>query len=159
MIEPLIKTIEVPCDQAMAFRVFVEEMHTWWPLSKYTVSAMGGAPARTLLVDAKVGGEIVEISADGTRHLWGAIKSYDPYGYFSMDFHIPIPGEVVESRSLVEVTFTVLGEERTRVELNQSNWEAFGDMAAALRGGYGGGWVEIFEQAYKAACGRDVTDF
>ena len=37
--------------------------------------------------------------------------------------------------------------------LTQSNWEAFGDLAEMMRGGYGSGWVLIFEQAYNAACG------
>ena len=58
-----------------------------------------------------------------------------------------------ESASLVEVRFTALGNERTRVELAQSNWEAFGERAETMRGGYGGGWVVIFEQAFKSACG------
>ena len=56
-------------------------------------------------------------------------------------------------RSLVEVRFVTLGTERTRVELTQSNFEAFGDMAEMMHGGYGSGWVIIFEQAYKSACG------
>ena len=58
-----------------------------------------------------------------------------------------------ENASLVEVRFTELENERTRVELTQSNWEAFGDMAEMMRGGYGSGWVIIFEQAYKSGGG------
>lgn len=42
MIEPIVRSIDVPCDQALAFSVFLNEMHTWWPLAKFTVSAMGG---------------------------------------------------------------------------------------------------------------------
>ena len=55
--------------------------------------------------------------------------------------------------SSVEVRFTVLSENQTRVELKQSNWEAFGKLAKDLQGGYGKGWTIIFESAYKAACG------
>ena len=153
MLDPIIKTIEVPCSQEKAFGVFVNEMDSWWPLGKFTVSAMGGEPAKAIRVEAKQGGKIVEIGHDDTEHEWGTIKSYDPYDFISMDFHIPQPTEKVESRSLVEVRFTALGNERTRVELTQSNWEAFGEMAEGLRGGYGGGWVLIFEQAFKSACG------
>ena len=54
--------------------------------------------------------------------------------------------------SLVEVRFTSLADARTRVELTQSNWEAFGDMAEMMRGGYGSGWVIIFEASYQHAC-------
>ena len=162
MLDPIIKTIEVPCSQKLAFEVFLNKMDSWWPLGKFTTSAMRGEPAKSIRVEAKQGGNIVEIGSDDTETSWGTIKSYDPHDSFSMDFHIPRPDEQVEDgadprgqlgRSLIEVRFIALGSERTRVELTQSNWEAFGDMAEAIRGGYGGGWVMIFEQAYKSACG------
>ena len=150
MLEPIITTIEVPCSQEKAFGVFVSDMASWWPLEKFSVSALRGKVAKSLRVEPKQGGKIVEIGHDDTEHLWGTIKSYDPYGYLKMDFHIAEPPE---SASLVEVRFTALGNERTRVELTQSNWEAFGKKAAMMRGGYGSGWVAIFEQAFKSACG------
>ena len=153
MLDPIIKTIEVPCSQEKAFQVFVSEMDSWWPLDKFTTSAMGGKPAESIRVETKQGGKIVEIGPDDTEHLWGTIKSYDPHGFVSMDFHFAPPGEVIESRTLVEVRFTVLGEQQTRVELTQSNWEALGDRAADIRGGYDFGWGVIFEQAFKSACG------
>jgi uncharacterized protein YndB with AHSA1/START domain len=151
-LEPLVKTIEVPCSQEKAFRVFLE-MSSWWPLGKFTTSAIGGAPAKSIRVEPKAGGQIVEIGHDDTEHLWGTIRTYDPFEFLRMDFHIPVPGERVESRSTVEVRFTTLGAERTRVVLTQSNWEAFGRRAQMMQGGYGKGWAVIFEQAYKAACG------
>ena len=46
MLDPIIKTIEVPCSQARAFEVFLNEMDSWWPLGKFSVSAMGGAAAK-----------------------------------------------------------------------------------------------------------------
>lgn len=153
MLDPIVKTIEVPCSQEKAFGVFLNEMDSWWPLDNFTVSAMGDEVAEAIRVEAKVGGKVVEIGPDGTEHEWGTIRSYEPNDYVSMDFHIPQPGEIVESRSLVEVRFTILDAERTRVELTQSNWEAFGERAADMQGGYGGGWVVVFEQAYKSACG------
>ena len=151
MLEPLISTIEVPCSQEKAFGVFVNEMGSWWPLDKRSMSLMsGGKPAKSLRIEANQGGRIVEIGHDGTEHHWGTIRSYDPLDSISMDFHMGMPAE---SASLVEVRFTALGKERTRVELTQSNWEAFGDMAEMMRDGYGSGWVIIFEQAFKSACG------
>ncbi len=161
MLDPIVKTIEVPCDQQTAFRVFISEMGAWWPLDRFTVSAMEGAPAQAIRVDAKAGGEIVEIAADGTEHAWGTIRDYDPYGYVSMDFNIPPPGYRAspppgydpDGRTLVEVRFTDLAGDRTEVTLTQSNWEALGGMAGGARGGYDGGWSMIFEQAYKSACG------
>jgi len=153
MLAPIIRTIVVPCSQETAFGIFVNEMDSWWPLGKFTVSAMGGEAAKSIRVEAKQGGRIVEIGPDGTEHQWGTIKSFEPHGFISMDFHIPQPTEVVKSRSLVEVRFTVLGTQQTQVELTQSNWEAFGERAKMMQGGYGMGWTVIFEQAFKAACG------
>ena len=150
MLDPIVKTIEVPCSQEKAFSVFVNEMGSWWPLHKRSVSMISGKPAKSLRIEPKQGGKIVEIGHDGTEHLWGTIRSYDPNDSISMDFHIGMPAE---SASLVEVRFTALGRERTRVELTQSNWEAFGELAEMMRGGYGSGWIIIFEQAYQSACG------
>ena len=152
MLDPIIKTIDVPCGQEKAFAVFVNEMGSWWPLDKRSMSLMhsDGKPAKSLSIEAKQGGKIVEIGHDDTEYLWGTIRSYDPNDSVSMDFHMGLPPE---NASLVEVRFTALDNERTRVELTQSNFEAFGDMAEMMRGGYGSGWVIIFEQGYKSACG------
>ncbi len=151
MLDPIIKTIEVPCSQEKAFAVFVNEMGSWWPLDKRSMSMMsGGKPAKSLRIEPKQGGKIVEIGHDDTEHLWGTITSLDPHDLIAMDFHMGLPAD---NASLVEVRFSALENERTQVELTHSNWEAFGDMAEMMRGGYGSGWVVIFEQAYKAACG------
>lgn len=150
MLDPVTRTVEVPCNQERAFQVFVHDVNTWWP-PKYSVSGMGGSLAKSVSIEPMQGGRIVEIGHDDTEHLWGTVRTYDPYELFGMDFHMGFPAP--ESPSLVEVKFTALGEERTRVELTQSNWEAFGDLAADMRSGYGGGWVHIFEKGYKEACG------
>ena len=151
MIEPLIKTIEVPCGQAEAFRIFVHEMGSWWPLGKRSMSLKaGGNPPKSLRVEPRLGGRIVEIGSDGAEYHWGTIRAMDRSHSVAMDFHMGMPPE---QASLVEVTFVPLAEDRTRVTLTQSKWEGFGDMAEMLRMHYGTGWEIIFAQAYLAACG------
>lgn len=152
MLDPINKSIDVPCSKEKAFDVFVTEMGSWWPLDKRSMSMKycGGKPAKSLRVEPRLGGKIVETADDDAEHLWGTITAYDPHDAVSMDFHMGLPPE---QASLVEVRFTALDAERTRVDLSQSNWEAFGDMAEMMRGGYGSGWVIIFEQSYMAACG------
>ena len=152
MMEPLVKTIEVPCDQKTAFTTFLDK-GSWWPTQKFATSVMRGQTVTALRVDAREGGRIVEVGSDNREQLWGTIKIYDPYRYLKMDFHIPHPSEKNPGFSTVEVRFTALGGDRTRVELTQSNWEALGDVAKMVQGGYRQAWVMIFEGAYKAACG------
>jgi len=150
MLDPIVKTIEVPCPQQQAFEVFVNEFNTWWPL-KYSVSGMGGDIAKSVSIEPKAGGRIVDIGHDDTEHLWGTVNIYDPYALFSMNFHMGVPAP--ETASVVEVRFTVMSAESTRVELTQGNWEAFGDMAADMHAGYGSAWGNIFEKSYMSACG------
>ena len=55
MIEPLVKTITVPCSQKNAFEVFLNRMDSWWPLGKFTVfTFLGSLPWTALLVFAGV---------------------------------------------------------------------------------------------------------
>lgn len=151
MLAPIVRTIDVPCDQEMAFNVFVNDMGSWWPLDKRSMSLkFSGQPPKGLEVEAQVGGRIVEVGQDGSEHLYGSFKTFNPFDSVSMDFHMGMPPE---QASLVEVEFTAVSENQTRVQLTQSNWEAFGDMAEMLYEGYNSGWVIIFEEAYKAACG------
>ena len=149
MLEPIVKAIEVPCSQEKAFKVFANDMGNWWPLDKRSMSMKDGQSAKSLRVEAKLGGKIVEIGQDGTEYFWATFKTFNPHASLSMNFHMGMPPE---NASLVEVQFTALGTEQTRVQLTQSNWEAFGDLAEMMRGGYGSGWVIIFEKAYGAAC-------
>ena len=147
MLDPIIKTIEVPCNQRMAFEVFVD-FKSWWPLDKRSMSAKGGEAAKSISVDAVIGGKIHEHSESGKQHLWGTITTYDPYSIFSMNFHMGLP----PCDSKVEITFKELANDKTEVTLTQSNWEAFGDMAEMMRGGYGSSWGLLFEEAYLERC-------
>ncbi len=149
MLAPVVNVIEVPCGQEMAFRTFIEAMPDWWPLDKRAMSLKNGTTAKSLSVEAKKGGQIVELGNDGVEHLWGTIRSYDPFDSIRLDFHMGMPPE---NASTVEVQFTAVAADRTRVELTQSNWEAFGDMAQMMRDGYGSSWSLIFEEGYAAAC-------
>jgi len=152
--DPIVKTIEVPCNQKMAFEVFIEQMDSWWPMGKFTVSAMAGAPATSIRVDAKQGGDIVEVTSEGKEYYWGTIKIYDPFELLSLDFHIPTPHEDRGEGTKVDIVFTVLEDERTKVELTQTGWEVFGDKERieGIRGGYDFGWNLIFIEGFKSAC-------
>ena len=149
MLEPIRKSIEVPCSQEKAFRTFVDNVQIWWPRDKNSVSAMNGEVAKQVVIEAKKGGAVYEIGHDDTRHTWGSVTHYDPFSKFTLDWHIGLPAE---NASEVEVVFTAIDANTTRVDLSHSRWEAFGDKAEAMRSGYDQGWVGVFETAYKNAC-------
>ena len=149
MLEPILKTIEVPCEQEQAFKIFIEEVTTWWPLDKNSVSAMSGEVAKAVVIEAKLNGKVYEVGHDDTQHRWGTVTHYDPFNGFAMDWHI---GRPAAEASKVVVNFIAMEKKLTRVELSHSNWEVFGDKAADMRAGYDSGWVGVFEQAYLAAC-------
>ncbi len=149
MLDPVVSTLEVPCSQKQAFDVFVNDMASWWPVDKRSISVLRGKKTRSLQVEAELGGTIVEIADDDTEYLWGTIRLFEPHGALSMDFHMGLPPD---KASLVELRFTALGEKKTLVVLKQSRWEAFGELAEQMRGGYGSSWSLIFEDCYQAAC-------
>lgn len=139
----------MPCGQELAFKVFLEDLESWWPGNRFSVSAFYGKPPRAIRVEARPGGRILEIAHNGAEHLWGTVRSYDPYQGFSLDFHIAQPAS---SASLLELDFSPLAPSRTRVTLTHSGWEAFGKQAKMMMGGYLTGWAVIFDEAYQSAC-------
>ena len=51
----------------------------------------------------------------------------------------------------VEVTFTLLGPKRTRVDFEHRNLERFGEAAERLKGAMGQGWGQILDSYVRAA--------
>jgi activator of Hsp90 ATPase-like protein len=152
MLDPLINTIEVPCSQERAFNIFLNDMESWWPLDERSMSLMQeGHPAKGLKVTAAPGGKIIEIGHGGDEYHWGTITEHSPFERLVMDFHMGLPAE---NASRVAVEFTALEGDRTKVVLTHDNWEAFGDMAEMMRGGYDSGWVLIFKEGFASACAK-----
>lgn len=150
MLEPIVKTIDVPCSPQKAFEIFVD-MASWWPLDKRSMSLMHAkAPAKHLTVEPKLGGRIVETASDDVEHHWGTFTKYAPPGHLQMDFHMGLPAT---QSGQVDITFTAISDTVTRVELVHSNWEGYGDMAEMMIKGYGGSWDMLFGEAFAAACG------
>jgi hypothetical protein len=150
MLDPISYTIDVPCNQETAFTVFAD-IGSWWPLDKRSNSMRTDQTAKSVSLTPEPGGKIIELTEEGIEYHWGTVRTFDPHDLFVMDFHMGLPP--MDPASQVEVSFTALDDNRTRVTLTQSNWEAFGDMAEMMRNGYGGSWGLLFEGAYKTACG------
>ena len=146
---PIVQNIEVPCAPARAFAIFLADMPRWWPLARFSVSALRGEAPVGLVVDARLGGTIIELGPAGQTHHWGTITTFEPPHCVRMDFHIT---QSSAATTILELRFAPLGPKQPRVTLIQRNWDAFGPDAKLLYGGYAAGWALIFEQAYRAAC-------
>ena len=154
MIEPVRKTIEVPCDQATAFKTFVEQASSWWPLDKHSISAMNGHAAKSVTIEPRPGGKILEVANDDAIHEWGSVSTYEPFDKLSLNWHVNAPPH---QATFVDIVFTRLEAERTRVDLTHHNWEVLGDRAAETREGYNRGWVGVFETAYANALNKKAA--
>ncbi|HAT85954.1 MAG TPA: hypothetical protein DCS30_08440 [Rhizobiales bacterium] len=150
MTKPIVKAAQVPLSQEAAYELFVGKMGLWWPLHSRSVSAhRDGARALGLEVNAVNDGKITEITADGTRYIWGSFKDCDAPHSVEIAFHM---GQPAEGASQLVVSFLPLGDEECRVKLHHSGWESYGELAQMMRDGYEVAWGEIFDEGYVQAC-------
>lgn len=125
-VPPLTRTTFVACTPERAFAAFTQEIGQWWPLDSHSVYE---AKARSVAFED---GYLVERSADGQSCRWGQVLTWDPPTTFSMTWH---PGR--EAAQHTEVVFTFRPEgDGTRVDLEHTGWEIFGDDAVTRRASY-----------------------
>ncbi|HEY5927822.1 MAG TPA: SRPBCC family protein [Kofleriaceae bacterium] len=125
------KTITVNAPQATAFRVFGEDIASWWPLDEYTI---GGQPAVTAVLEPRQGGRWYEQSADGTQCDWGRVVTWEPPERLVVTWEISAdwaPDSTITSE--IDVRFIAEGPTTTRVELEHRNLATFGDRAETMR--------------------------
>jgi len=147
-IQPVRVEVQVARTPADAFRIFTEEIHTWWPLVTHSI---GQGQAVSCTVGGRVGGRIFERLEDGSEHEWGRILTWEPPTMVRFTWH---PGRPAETSQEVEVRFHELGAEETRVELIHSGWERYGEGAAESRDEYQPGWRHVLVECFGAAVGR-----
>jgi hypothetical protein len=144
VIEPVRRSVEVSCSPSEAYRIFVDDIDSWWPLSTHSI---GQDTAVSCLFEGREGGRIYETHADGSLHLWGTVTAWDPPTGVVFSWH---PGRDATTAQEVEVRFVPL-EDCTRVELEHRHWETLGDRAAGIRDGYQTGWAGVLAH-YVARC-------
>jgi uncharacterized protein YndB with AHSA1/START domain len=139
VLDPVVVTVTVPCEAALAFGVFTEGLGSWWPLAGFS---LGADRITAVEVEGRVGGHIEEVWDDGTRRQWAEVLVWDPPRGLALAWN---PGgyEVGREPTRVDVTFTEEGAGSTSVRLVHTGWEAWGAQAQETRSGYDGGWVEV----------------
>ena len=134
-------TVAVPVETA--FRVFTEEVASWWPLA---TKSIGQEETETLVIEPRVGGRVYEQVRSGEEHDWGEILAWDPPRRFVFTWH---PGRGAETGQEVEVTFAASGD-GTRVELEHRGWERLVSRAEDIPEHFESGWVEVLDHFARA---------
>ena len=148
MVEPIRKTIDVKCDPATAFNLFVNHVGDWWPLATNSVSGMSGKVARQVTIEPRAGGKMYETMHDGTLADWAVVKTFEQDRKIVLGWYVMSPPEKATE---VDITFASIGD-GTRVTLVHSGWEVLAEDAQQRRDSYNNGWVNVFETAFANAC-------
>jgi len=144
-LEPVRKKIEVEVSVVEAFRIWTEEFGDWWPLATQSV---GQSDAVACTLEGRAGGWIYETTRPGDQHVWGTITQWDPPHRLAHSWH---PGGHAADATTVELTFSAVASNRTRLDLVHGGWPV---TAAASRADYDKGWDFVLDDCYRAWASR-----
>lgn len=137
-------TVSVPVHDA--FRVFTEEIETWWPLRTHAVDTEN---ADTVVMEGREGGRLFERTPSGEEQIWGIVRAWEPPQRVGYTWH---PGRGEDTAQEVEVTFTPDGN-GTRVDVRHWGWEKLGDRLDETIAGYNEGWDLVLGRYAETANG------
>jgi uncharacterized protein YndB with AHSA1/START domain len=138
------KSVTVAAPVEKAFRVFTEEIHTWWPLRTHAVDT---ERSDTVILEGHEGGRLFERTTAGDEHVWGVVVAWDPPNRVGYSWH---PGRGEETAQEVEVTFTAVAD-GTRVDVRHWGWEKLGDRLEEIVADYTKGWDKVLAHYVEAA--------
>jgi len=127
-------TIEVNAPQQRAFEVFTHDFGAFKP-PEHNLLAV---PIAETVVETHIGGHIIDRGTDGSECRWARVLAYEPHDrfVFSWDISPYWQVETDEDRtSEVEVTFTALAQDRTRVDIEHRHLDRHGDGWTGVRDG------------------------
>ncbi len=139
------KVVHVNAPPPVAWRVFTEQMRTWWPLATHKI---GKTVAVDAIVEPRVGGRWYERGDDGSTCDWGRVLAWEPPTRLVLSWEISADWKHdPELRTEVEVRFTQDGN-GTRVELEHRGLDHYGGRRDEMRGIFdsAGGWTGILER-------------
>lgn len=151
-IAPVVKTIDVKRSAADAFRLFTDEISSWWPMHTHSrAKDAAGEKTVRVTIEPHVGGRVFETLQDGRELDWGDVSAYEPGVLFGVNWRMGRPEAQTTQWS---VRFESLSDASCRVTLTHENWERMGEEAAKMRDAYNNGWAAVFEQGFGAAAGQ-----
>src|SRR5436190_15684269 len=125
------KIITVEAPREVAWRVFTEQMATWWPLAVYKI---GKANAVDAVIEPRVGGRWYERGEDGSTCDWGSVLVWEPTTRLVLSYDIDANFQYdPQLNTELEVRFIAEEDGSTRVELERRRLDRYGERRAEMR--------------------------
>jgi uncharacterized protein YndB with AHSA1/START domain len=125
------KTVTVRAPQNIAWRVFTEQLGTWWPLSSYNI---GAANAVDAVIEPRVGGRWYERGEDGSTCDWGSVLVWEPPSRLVLSWDIGADWRYdANLKTEIEIRFVPEREGATRVELEHRHLDRYGEHRDRMR--------------------------
>jgi len=147
------KVVSVQASQAVAWRVFTEQMGTWWPLASYKI---GKANAVDAIIEPRVGGRWYERGDDGSWCQWGSVLAWEPPARLVLSWDVSADWQYDPTlKTEIEVRFNAEGSDRTRVELEHRHLDRYGTHRDKMRAIFDtqGDWGKVLDAFAQAAAG------
>jgi uncharacterized protein YndB with AHSA1/START domain len=119
------KSVTVQTDVERAFRVFTDEIASWWPVETHSIHK-----EVTPVLEGGAGGRVYERTEDGREEDWAKVLEWQPPHRLVLEWQV----NPDRPPSEVEVIFTAEGEV-TRVDLEHRGLED-----EEMQGSYDDGW-------------------
>lgn len=139
------KTILVEAAQAIAWRVFTEQMGSWWPLAYYKI---GSARAVDAVIEPRVGGRWFERGEDASTCQWGSVLAWEPPSRLLLSWDVGADWKYDPALNTeIEVRFIPESPQRTRVELEHRRLDRYGARRDEMRRIYDseGDWGKLLQ--------------
>jgi hypothetical protein len=151
------KSVTVAAPLAVAFEVFTAQIEAWWPMASHHI---GQADCAAVVIEPRVGGRWFERGVDGSECDWGHVLAWDAPNRVTLMWQLNAKFEFDPSiETEVDVRFTALDANTTRVDLEHRGLDAYGADAQAMRESFSSpsGWNGMLEHYARIAAGIDRT--
>jgi uncharacterized protein YndB with AHSA1/START domain len=125
------KVVSVDVPQAIAWRVFTQNMGKWWPLATYKI---GKARAVDAIIEPRQGGRWYERGDDGSICDWGRVITWEPHSRLVLTWDIDANWHYDSKLNTeLEIRFIPEHANRTRVELEHRRLDRYGARRDEMR--------------------------
>lgn len=150
------KSVTVAAPLAVAFEVFTAQIEAWWPMASHHI---GEADCAAVVIEPRAGGRWFERGVDGSECDWGRVLLWDAPNRVLLMWQLNAQfkyDRAIETE--VDVCFTALDVNTTRVDLEHRGLDAYGADAASMRAAFDSptGWNGMLEH-YAQVAGRIAT--